>query len=698
MKSKINVKCLLIWGALCSFPIILSGCGGSSGSVSPPASSASSVSQSSVSSSSSSSVSSSAVNTVFRVKVNVPQSLPGYAGLRFGSNIELSAANFAVVSVNLSGDVLERYNVQAGDITVDDNWNWEIKAPVAPRADVVVIADVSKAVNLATTETLNTEGIMYAPVTATTVDLDIGSTSAYKNLIVELGGTGTFQSHAIDPSSTTQLAAVDNIVNNVQLSVAEQDLTGKTTVSDALTVVQAPVASIIKQEVVNLKNTTEGTAAGLVRDDGGLHVFYSDDGDILHESFVGTTSKPEKYDGAKFVASTASPGDKAYILSSNGWALKSGVDVFASYNSDGSVTRKDSNADGDNTIFSVTQGFNLMGQKVADIFNANFNTKDLLGIINPATVFSVGAKGYRLKITTPKRYSISYDPGAENGTCFGIVDMLASQANGSCNQLEMVLANNMVERPSTGYNNLFSANVAPDVAGFRSVSVGSVGEYKLIIQFINDTAKTVNFYEVGWTGTHYKLLGAGTWEELTLPNLASENKAVHVSYPKSILDLHPQIWSQRLEETYVQQNGFLRQVKIIPESEELDPIIVFNGSADTDVMTATDYTNPLVGKWGDVGDGDAFTFTNNTFIHAKTLSAGGDAECQTGVARGTYTWSPITFVATLYPQSDTTSADPSGSCSIATGVKLQSVSGGLKITYVDNGVEGSFVAPKIVSQ
>jgi len=637
-------------------------------------------------------------NTVFNVKVSVPQSLPGYAGVRWGSNIELSAANFAVVSVNLSGDVVERYEVKAGDITVDDNWTWRIKTPVAPRADVVVIADVSKAINLTTTDKLNTEGLMYAPATAAKVDLDIGSTSAYKNLIVELGGTGTFQSQAIDPASAAQIAAVDNIVNNVQLSVAEQDLTSTTKVSEALAVVQSPVATIIKQEVVNLKNTTEGTAVGLVRDDGGLHIFYNDEGNILHESLVGTTSLNEKYDGAKFVAATGNPGDKAYILSSNGWALKSGDDVFSSYNSDGSVSLQDSNADGDKTIFSLTQGFNLAGQKVADIFGANFNTKDLLGIINPASVFAAGAKGYRLKITQPQRYSISYDPGAENGTCFGIIDMLASQANGSCNQLEMVLANNMVERPSTGYNNLFSANVAPDVAGFRSVSVGSVGEYKLIIQFINDTAKTVNFYEVGWTGTHYKLLGTGTWEELTLPNLASENKAVHVNYPESILALHPQIWSQRSEETYVQQNGFLRQVEIIPESEELDPLIVFNGTANTDVMSATNYTNPLVGKWGDVGEGDAFTFTNNTFIHAKTQSAGGDANCQTGVARGTYTWSPITFVVTLYPQSDTTAVDPSDSCSIATGVKLQSVSGGLKITYVDNGVEGSWVAPKIVSQ
>lgn len=419
----------------------------------------------------------------------------------------------------------------------------------------------------------------------------------------------------------------------------------------------------------------------------------SDEGTLLIDSQIDEVADKEYYNGTSFVPDITLPeGAGEIVLSSNGWVAKSGLDKHGSYNADGSMTSQDSAADGDKTTFSYTEELDLTGQKMVDVLLAYPISAPHAGIISPSAVFASGAKAYKTKVNYPVRYGIAFEAPAANGTCFGDANKFAP--NGNCNYTHMSVKDNVEESNIADYSKLFSADVAVNATGYRSVMVGFSGAGKLSLQIINDAAKTVKFYETAWEGAAATFIATGTWSEITLPNLVTDNKALLVNYPASVLAVSF-IWNSDSPNKVIiaKQNGFLRPVSL-KTAEEESGLVVFNNIANASYHAATvGYVSPLVGKWGDVGEGDAFTFTNNTFTHTKTQGVGGDVNCKTGVATGTYTWNPITFVMTNYIESDTTGKN-GGSCSNYSVVKWQPVVGGLKVT----GKGQSFIAPKIITQ
>lgn len=694
------------------FAITLSGCGGGGGSsTSPdpiPSSAASSVSSAVASSSSSSAVvlssssnstissgassSSIAISTTYKVSVHIPESFPTHDGSTKKTNVQLNASNFALVSVSLSGVVVERYTIKPADIAKTTDGDWTIKAPGTPQADTVIVADVTKAVDLLATASIKTEGLVYAPTTAEVVDIDIGSTSAYKNLITELGGSGTFASQGVDPTASKNVAAVESLVNSVQAIVEEEDLGDKTTVSAALAVVEEPVKVVVKQEVINLKNHAVGTAVSLVRDEGGAFWYNAEAGNIERGAVIGMANETiEKYEGKAFVAKTPVSDQHAIVLSSAGWAPSKNALKVTAYNDDGSVTTQNTTASNIGETISIKQAFDLSGRNILEFLQSTTNTSGMTSIINPAAVFASGAKGYRTNTIAPRPiYAVYFEPGDANGKCWG-GEGLASASGGNCVAIAMISGETRAwESNVSGYSKLFSPDVAINTKDYRAIAMGSIGPNTLEIQIINDAKKTVKFYENS-SGVYNKLIATTTWSEVTLPYLTTDNKAVHFTYPESVFAAAT-VWSgEDNPEFYVtQQNGYLRNFYTVTEAVNNENVL-FNATANTSITNATvGYTNPLVGTWK--LNNDYFIFSdNNAFTQVKTAT--NDPACTAGSATGTYSWNLITSMGNIELHADSTAVNPDDSCAFSGKGKL--TLSGNNISFM--GDEGLYTLTKVTS-
>jgi len=681
MKLLTNIKNPFIPSSMLVFALTLSACGGGGGSSkSPdpkPSSAAASVSSAVVSSSSSSEAISSSSSsstsvvgtTTYKVSINVPESFPSNDGSTKKTNVQLNANNFALVSVSLSGVVVERYTIKPADIAKTTEGDWTIKAPGTPRADTVIVADVTKAVDLPATSSIKTEGLVYAPTTAEVVDIDVGSTSAYNNLITELGGTGTFASQGVDPADSKNVAAVENLVNSVQIIVAEEDLSGKTTVAAALAVVEEPVKVAVKQEVVNIKNSVTTTAVSLIRDEGGLFWYNGEAGDLARGTLIGmATVTQEKYENNKFVAKPLDGHEEFIVLSPAGWVPSKDTLKVSAYNADGSVTTQDTAFDSLGGTLSINQAFDLSGRNIVEFLQSTTNVSGLTSIVNPTAVFGSGAKGYRGNTVEQRPiYNVFFEPGDANGKCWG-GEGLASASGGNCLNVNMRSGEARTwESNVSGYSKLFSPDVAINTKDYRALIMGSVGPNSLEVQVINDANKTVKFYENS-DGVYNRLIATTTWSEVTLPYLTVDNKAVHFTYPESVFAA-ADVWTGELNpEFYVtQQNGYLRPIFTV-DDEPNDESVFFNATANTSITNAAaGYTNPLVGNWK--LNEDTFIFSdNNTFTHVKAFSD--DPNCQVGSAIGTYSWNPLTSMLTVELLADSTAVEADDSCSIEGKLKL----------------------------
>lgn len=548
---------LLQHGLLSTLIIAITACGGGSSKSTPVSTASSTANLSSTATTAISSTASSvasAESTVYTVSVDVPTSftqtaqatLPQKIGQFFIASAHaeevgsLTAANFAVVIVDLAGTVLERIPLANSDIVKNDDGSWALTVPGKPRLDCIIVADVTKPIDLPVAANINQDGFVFAPTTAETVDIDVGSTAAFKNFIEELGGTGTFQSLNIDPTDTQQIKAVENLVNNIQVVVADQTLTDYSNVADALAAIKSTVNDTVKQEVINVKNPATGTAVTLLRDEGGLYWFEGNDFNEINAGGIKGTEEEVHYvfEGGTFVEGTNEDSESQLVLSSTGWVATADKTKVASFNEDGTVTLQDTLADGVKEIASVTQVFDLAGRKVGEYLSSNFTTSLLGKLANPETTFSAGAKGYRVKITNPETtYWIYTQPANEDGSCPWNASLMASTYNNNCN-LVMVhgLGQNNMPAPSTSMDAIFSADVEPTATGFVAVDLpGRSVNGMLLVQLLNDAAKTERFYLQSWTSGSLTLLGTGAWTYLTLPHLTENSQAVHIQIPKEIL-------------------------------------------------------------------------------------------------------------------------------------------------------------------
>jgi len=737
------------------FALILSGCGGGGGSKSPdtpPTSTASSVSSTAVSSSSSivavSSISSStpvssssssnvsnlsssssnsiiasssssavAVSTTYNVNVNVPASL---ISQNLGSTWQqklgqffvpaayadtpssLTADNFAVVVVDLAGNVLERITLKPSDVGKNSDGTWFVHIPGTPRIDRLIVADITKPIVLPVASNINQSSLVFAPTTEQNLDVGIASTAAFKTFIDELGGTGTFASLNIDPTDAAQVTLLKDLVGNIQESIENQVFTGFSTVEAAVASIQTVVTEVVKQEVLNIKNPTQSNLVSAIQSEGGLHWYETDDDDMTYVSLTG--SEPAKdyiFNGAEFEVNLNSDNNELILLN-GAWVRPADNIKVKTLNANGSILLQDTVALDDTVTIKAIQSVSLEGRNIVDMLSANIDTKDFAqSSINPSAAFGAGANAYRIQVSDEPydKYSFWFHQGDKTtGLCDWNNGEKASDYGGNCNRVVLRKPNNQYAFGATAMTALKSPNVTPGQNNSVVVDIGGHGSFAIGVQLVNDVAKTARFYRYSpgdWRV--FELVATATYTELNLPGLSTDAAAIELQLPQAVLNAS---YFEFETLVFVKQDGSVRlgRFEAAGQEDNSDSILMFNGIANTNIQSALNsFVSPLAGKWGDINS-DVFTFTNKTFVHSKISGSDTDPNCKTGTSTGNYAWNSKTFIMKIFIHTDTTAVDPTDSCSIDTGIKWKPVSGGLEVTYQEDGEDVTFLAPKIITE
>jgi hypothetical protein len=621
----------------------------------------------------------------------------------------LTADNFAVVVVDLAGNVLERVSLKPSDIRKNTDGTWSIQVPGNPRLDCLIVADITKPIVLPVASNINQEGLVLAPTTEVDLELDIASTAAFKSFINELGGTGTFESLNIDPKNAAQVTLLKDLVDAIQENIENQTFTGFNTVEAAVASIKTVVAEVVKQEVLNIKNPAQGTLVTAIDAEGGLHFYEIDEDEdgnekVSYNALIGTAPiKDYRFNGAEFKEEPADD-NRELLLSNGSWVLPSNTSKVKTRNADGSIVLHDTVAVDENATLTAIQSISLTGRNIVDMLSANIDTENFAqSFMNPNAVFGAGAAAYRIQVIdseeTSDHYRIWTIPGDKtSGLCPWNNGEKASDYGGDCNRIILRKPNNKYVFGATTLAVLKSPNVTPGQEGSVVVDVGASGNLTIGVQLLNDEAKTARYYRYNpsnWLAAEWVATAAYT--EINLPGLTTNSAAIKLVIPAAVLALNN--FNEFDAQFFAVQNGSVRQGGLdLAQTDNAGSLLMFNGIANTDIQSAlSSYTSPLVGKWGDINS-DVFAFTNKTFVHTKTNSGPeSDPNCKTGTSTGNYGWNLKTFVMTVFIVSDTTAVDPTDSCSINTGIKWKPVSDGLEVTIQEDGKDETFLAPKIVT-
>lgn len=619
---------------------------------------------------------------------------------------DLAADNFAVVVVDLAGNVLERITLSPSDISKNPDGTWSIRVPGNNRLDCLIVADITKPIVLPVASNINQSSLVFAPTTEENLDVGIASTAAFKTFIDELGGTGTFESLNIDPKDSAQVQVLQDLVDNIQENIENQAFTGFSTVEAAVASIKTIVTEVVKQEVLNIKNPTQSTLVSAIQSEGGLHWYESDDDDMTHGSLIGTDPMKEYiFNGAEFEEDLDEENRELLFLN-GAWVLPSDIQKIKTLNADGSIVLQDTVALDDSVTITAIQSVSLEGRNIVDMLSANIDTKDFAqSFMNPNAVFGAGANAYRIQVKEQPydHYRIWTTPGDKTtGFCPWSNNEKASDYGGNCNRVILRKPNNQYVFGATTLAALKSPNVTPGQDGSVFVDIGHSGDRSIGVQLVNDVVKTARFYlysPSNWLTT--ELLATATYTEPNLPGFSTNAPTIKLVIPPAVLALDD--FNGFDAQFFVVQNGSVRQggLDLAEQNDDDDEgsILLFNGIANTNIKSAlSSYVSPLVGEWGNI-DSDVFTFTNNTFVHTK-INNGPDSDpnCKAGTSTGNYGWNPNTFIMKVFILTDTTAVDPTDSCSINTGLKWKPVTGGLEVTYQEDGKDVTFLAPKIVTE
>lgn len=593
--------------------MVACGGGGSGGSSPPPAAVNSSVatttSSSAAPASSSLAPSSAAASSsvasrsagestqTYSVTVAVPSSFLTQAA--DSATTYLSENHFAVVVVDLAGNILAKIPLYAGEVLLNADGSWSVSFPASPRLDYLIVVDINQPIDLAVGSNIRQADLVYAPITATRVDIDIGSTAAYSNLLEELGGSGSFAGQNFDPTSSANIAFVEQALNGVQEILAEQSLSQYSSVTTALASLKTQVAGVVEQEVLNRQSSVAGTAAGLIRDEGGMYTYIAfDDGsglDINYDALVGTQDLASyHYNGTSFVPAQPLALEQGLVLSSGGWVSPGNGTRVASFNTDGSVSTEWVAAEGVKIKLEAEQVFSLAGRNIRDFLQTDIDTQGLASLVNSASTFASDAKGYRIKSTFMDTvYTLPLDTASETAGVCATEDnnngVLAANLGGNCNAVELWGANQHYIGAVTSLSSVFSPDVAPEVEGFKAISYWS----SVVVQLLNDSAKTARFYQqtaitVDADIAQTILIGTGTWTQLSLPYLTVDAEAIQV---QMTAPLDENYLLPDLQLLLVRQAGFIRLAQGFTGFSTVDSS--FNAAANNSIVAALSGGNPV---------------------------------------------------------------------------------------------------------
>ena len=390
----------------------------------------------------------------------------------------LSEESFKVLIVDADGNVTEVFELTADQVTESPagSGNYIIEAPGVPQLNCVIAVNVDGELVVEVGDPLAQTNSLFAPTTATEIDLDLESTVAYQQFLETVT---TFDDYDVDDPG--QVAAVEQLVNNVEQQLEALDLDtyladGNIDLEDLLsgqevvdengqtvnfdTVIDQIVQETIDEQIAQIEDAVTTSIVSLMNDGGfywmdaearvtsrfqsdgsspypfefealwaergfinanGAEVFYEFDFDT--EQWV-----EEQFD------STADTPDDDFVLTANGWVnTADSFELVSVDETEGSVLIQDSQINTVQATVSTLQAIDLEGKNIEDFIGINADLEDFAVFIDSDAVFSTGATGVKIGFTaTNTNYFLRYEEGMD-GVCYD--GTLATDLGGNCDRV-----------------------------------------------------------------------------------------------------------------------------------------------------------------------------------------------------------------------------------------------------------------------
>ncbi|MFC3152920.1 hypothetical protein ACFOEK_17910 [Litoribrevibacter euphylliae] len=605
---------------------------------------------------SSSSSSSTSQTTSFNVSLgNAPQTLASASfdwtnplsaivPQAYAATTGLDETNFKVVIVDENGNAVEVFELTADQVEESPagSGNYIIEAPGVPQLNCVIAVNVDGELQVQAGESLAASNALFAPTTATDIDVDLESTVAYQQFLDSVQESGGFDQYDVDDPG--QVAAVEQLVNNVQQQLEELDLedylgnnsletilSGENIVDendqavDWEAVVEQVVQEVIQEQIDDIQNATSTTIASLIQS-GGLNWFdadvdteFSQDNEPYIQDFReleverGTISATGvetfyEYDfeedawseGETFDPDTEEADDDL-VLTADGWVNSSdSFEVVEVDTEEGTVLIQDVLVNSVQSLVSTLQAIDLEGKNIEEFLDENADQEDLATFMDSDAVFSEGATGVKISVAEVNdTYYLWYEPGNDDGTCWDNETPLAADLGGNC---ERVWQNNSETAPTTlaqlvtdTASTVDNINASTTAIWFNNALVELVETTELNEETEETTTvRTAQFFLQDSASGAYSLFtpedeSTPEWSYQTPDGLAEGESLIHLPIPDELLDELDMDDDESVRVFAVHQ-GFVRQGSFIAagSTEDDNGEWVFNATAAEDIVETFD--------------------------------------------------------------------------------------------------------------
>lgn len=611
-------------------------------------------SSSAITTSSSSSSSSIAPLTTIDVRITLPELANNALLLTKGRTANLTKSaeaesvpreNLAVVFINLAGDVVNIIPLDENNSTFNAQENlWSITVAGCPRLDCIVIANPNGPVTLTTGANVFSSypDALLAPTTGAQTEISLASTATYQSLLSDLGGTGSFADAGINVSDSTQLLALNRLIENTQRLLDEQGLPPANNIAAALVQVKQQVSPLTQAEAGNIQNQlnpSEYSLAQAVQTGGGIFWFEAESDEVIYGGFTGTEKEKEYYlEGDKFVPVPDSEFTPDLILTAIGWKSANDRLHVETQNADGSITLLATGVPEDQISLKASQTINLAERNIAGFLAGNGNTFNLQELVNPASSFGANALAYRANlVSTSGSYGLWYHPGNETGVCPWDTSKNANDYGGNCETVNGWDWSNENHSNSDfimafdNLNDIKSPDLNPGEVGAVIIPISWGDGEDIAVQLVDNAQKTARYYRfIGYTTSI--LIGEGTWSNITLPHLTAQQNGIAIDVPDNVLN-QGDFSSDDRHIIFVEHNGHVRRGYHWSEGETVEAgMLLLNGVAKDNLLQALNYKGPQVGSWIDE-DNAVITFIDNRRYAITNLN---EDHCGDGVEVGYY--------------------------------------------------------------
>ena len=596
----------------------------------------------------------STTTTTFPVTVDVPASLVPQTASAFDwkhpikslmnaayalTVADLGKENFEVVVVDGDGNVIEV--VPADQIEVEDlgNGQYEISVPGNPQLNCLIVLDLDNSLTIVADETnINDTNALFAPTTSTEgVDIDLESTVAYQQFLEDVDANA-FEDGTYDVTDPGQVAAIEELVNNVEQQLESVDLESIITnngltieqflaaddegssdqaIIDALAAIEAEfeaeVDAIINEQLEDVQNAITTTVASFANT--GIYWFEEGEYGVLTsgqaETYYEFDEEGGEWVAETFDATTDTPSED-YFLTADGWVQSSDFFEVSSADTDaGTVVIQDVALNIAAATLTTLQAVDLYsdGERSVQDFVQTRDDEEFAEYLSAATTFSEGAVAVKVGIAPNNENHILWfhDGEGEDGSCWGNGNEFPADYNGNCETVYV-----QGQSFATSLTDLVTdIESTPNDDAFVGFTLYGEDDQYIYAQLIettdedNVTSRNARFFtmndEQGWDLYVDAESGSQpTWSYTQPTGLAEGESIIELPIPEELQDI-----IEDAAKIFAVKDGYVRpgHKEVAGGQEETD--WVYNSIAADDILTAFLPTSELYQTFAN----QAFTVT-----------------------------------------------------------------------------------------